>query len=50
MGSWDSYLYAVSALFHEVDAASGKPLLKQIVKAYTFRVLAVAARDGGAPR
>ena len=46
-GSWvigspavtqDKVVYATSdsALFHEVDAASGKPLLKQDVKAYTF--------------
>jgi outer membrane protein assembly factor BamB len=36
------YATSDSALFHEVDAASGKPLLKQDVKAYTFASPTVA--------
>ena len=36
------YATSDSALFHEVDAQSGKPLLKQDVKAYTFASPTVA--------
>jgi outer membrane protein assembly factor BamB len=36
------YATSDSALFHEVDAPSGKPLLKQDVKAYTFASPTVA--------
>jgi eukaryotic-like serine/threonine-protein kinase len=36
------YATSDSALFHEVDASSGKPLLKQDVKAYTFASPTVA--------
>lgn len=36
------YATSDSALFHEVDAATGKPLLKQDVKAYTFASPTVA--------